>query len=353
MFTNLGDFADLELALEFNPPKKPNLSSEQLVNLFGALPKFPTDFQIKRGPTITHDGVDIQELSWTTGYGPRTAAYLLKPTGVTEKLPGVLFLHSHDDVKGFGKEKLIDGIGELPEEVRWVKRDHYGNRGAANALAKRGFAVLTFDCFMWGSRGIKKEFIAERLFEILGRDDFESASIMHESMSLSKYLSLFGTTLAGLLNFDDRVALAVAKSLPEMNGSISVVGLSGGGCRAIYLHATSPEINSVVSVGAMATYKSMVPIHIAPHSWMFFPAGLAKFSDWPGLAMINSATPLYVQFCGEDQLFTKAGMSEADSMISNHFKENKGNYKSNTYPVKHSFTVEMQESAFDWLAENV
>jgi hypothetical protein len=78
----------------------------------------------------------------------------------------------------------------------------------------------------------------------LGRDDFEAASIMHESMSLSKYLSLFGTTLAGLLNFDDRVALEVAKNLPEINDSISVIGLSGGGCRAIYMHATSPELNS-------------------------------------------------------------------------------------------------------------
>ena len=353
MYSNLGDFADLESALSFNPPQKPKIDSEGLLNIFGNLPKFPTDLQIKRGNSITHDGVDIVEISWSTGYGPRTQGYLLKPSGVTEKLPGVLFLHSHDDVKGFGKEKLIDGIGELPEEVSWVKRDHYGNRGAANALAKKGFAVLTFDCFMWGSRGITKEFIAKRLFEILGRDDFEAASIMHESMSLSKYLSLFGTTLAGLLNFDDRVALEVAKLLPEINGSISVVGLSGGGCRAIYLHATSPELNAVVSVGAMATYKSMVPIHIAPHSWMFFPAGLAKFSDWPGLTMINSATPLYLLFCGEDQLFTKEGMKEADSLIAQHFKEVKGEYKSDTYPVKHSFTVEMQESAFDWLVNHV
>ena len=205
---------------------------------------------------------------------------------------------------------------------------------------------------MWGSRGFKKEDLAERLFEILGRKDYESASIMHESMSLSKYLSLFGTTLAGLLNFDDRVALEVAKSLPETNGSISVVGLSGGGCRAIYMHATSPELKSVVSVGAMATYKSMLPIHIAPHSWMFFPQGLAQVSDWPGLTMINQ-TPLYIQFCGEDQLFTKEGMMDADKAISAHFNSTGIKYKSGTFPVKHSFTKEMQDLAFDWLKSNV
>ena len=352
MFTNLGDFSDLETVLNFNPPSKPLINRDGLLKIFGKLPVFPSNFEVKRGETIVHDGVNIEEISWTTGYGPRTAGYLLKPAGVKEKLPGVLFLHSHDDVKGYGKEKLIDGLGELPENVSWVKRDHYGNRGAANALAKRGFAVLTFDCFMWGTRAVTKEFIAQRLFEILGRDDFESASIMHESMSLSKYLSLFGTTLAGLLNYDDRVALEVMKTLPEVNGDISAIGLSGGGCRAIYLHATSPELKSVVSVGAMATYKSMVPIHIAPHSWMFFPQGLAQVSDWPGLTMINK-TPLYLLFCGEDQLFTKAGMQDADILIGNFYRDSKIEYKSNSYPVKHSFTVEMQDSAFDWLVAHV
>ena len=352
MISNLGDFADLESALDFNPPAKPLINGEELLELFGQLPNFPADLKIVRGKTITHNGVDIEEISWSTGYGPRTGGYLLKPSGINGKLPGVLFFHSHDDVKGFGKEKLIDGIGELPEEVSWVKRDHYGNRGAANELAKKGFAVLTFDCFMWGSRGFKKEYLANRLFQILGRDDFEAASIMHESMSLSKYLSLFGTTLAGLLNFDDRIALEVAKKLPEISESISVIGLSGGGCRAIYMHATSPELKAVVSIGAMATYKSMVPIHIAPHSWMFFPSSLAKVSDWPGLTMINR-TPLYLQFCGEDQLFTREGMLDADKAITEHFNSFGIRYKSDTFPVKHSFTVEMQDIAFDWLKSNV
>ena len=81
---------------------------------------------------------------------------------------------------------------------------------------------------------------------------------------------------------------------------------------------------------------------------MFFPQGLAAKSDWPGLCTINS-TPLYVQFCGEDQLFTKEGMRAADSALKSAFAKSEGNYKSDTYPVAHSFTVEMQGSAFDWL----
>lgn len=348
MFTNLGSFADLETVLEFSPPVIPNIDTAGLLNLFGQLPKFPMNFNLARGKSWIHDGVEISELSWSTGFGPRTEALLLRPANVNTPLPGALFLHSHDDVKEFGKEKLVDGAGDLPESAAWVKRDHYGNRGAANELAKKGFAVLAFDCFMWGSRSFKMADMPARLIELLRAKDYERLSVMHESMALSKYLSLFNSTLAGLLNFDDRVAVEVAKSLPEISDSISVVGLSGGGARSVYLHATNPELTAVVCVGAMATYKSMVATHIAPHSWMFFPQGLAAKSDWPGLCTINK-TPIYVQFCGEDQLFTKVGMAEADSALKIAFAENKGNYKSNTYPVGHSFTIEMQDSAFDWL----
>jgi dienelactone hydrolase len=348
---DLGAFGDLPAVLGFAPPSEPQINSAQLLSHLGKLPKFPTDFQIVRGKKWNHEGVTICEISWNVGWGPRTQAYLLTPEGVTTPLPGALFLHSHDDVKEFGKEKLVAGAAELPEHLQWVKRDHYGNQAPANELAKRGFAVLAFDAFMWGSRRFPEEVMPNRLKEVLGSDDYELLSVMHESMALSKYLSLFGATLAGLLNFDDRVALAVAHTLPEFTDSISAVGLSGGGCRAIYLHATTSaeKLRATVSVGAMATYESMLASHIAPHSWMFFPDNLASVTDWPGVALIGAPKPLYVQYCGNDQLFTPAGMKDADENISQHYAKVSAEYRGDFYPVRHSFTAEMQNDAFDWM----
>jgi hypothetical protein len=51
MISNLGDFADLESALDFNPPAKPSINGEGLLKLFGQLPKFPTNLKIERGKT--------------------------------------------------------------------------------------------------------------------------------------------------------------------------------------------------------------------------------------------------------------------------------------------------------------
>jgi predicted esterase len=65
-----------------------------------------------------------------------------------------------------------------------------------------------------------------------------------------------------------------------------------------------------------------------------------------------SDTPLFVQYCGEDQLFTKEGMTEAHAMLEANYGKSR-RYKGEFYPVKHSFTVEMQEAAFNWLTSHV
>ena len=342
-------YSDLAEALGFSPPPQPRLDAVGLLKSLGRLPALPTDVQLVRGATTVHDGVAVTALSWFTGYGPRTEAYLLRPDGVDGPLPGVLWLHSHDDVKSVGKEKVVDGPCSLPPELAWVRRDHYGGRAPANALAKRGYSVVVHDAFMWGSRRFTA--MPPRLAEVLESVDYERQAVMFESMALSKYLSLFGTTLAGLLNFDDRVAVHAALSLPEVDGSLRCIGLSGGGCRAVYLHATCPELVATVSVGAMATYPSMLRDHVAPHSWMFFPHDLASRTDWPGVAAIGCPTPLLVQYCSRDQLFTPQGMADAHDALSKLYAASgaAGAYCGQSYPVLHSFTIDMQEAAFDWL----
>jgi dienelactone hydrolase len=346
---DLYPYQDLPEILGFNDAKKSAPLKQNLIESFGRLPNIPQSLDILRENSYIYEGVEITPISWWCGYGPRTQGYLVRAENVKDPLPGILYLHSHDDVKQFGVQKVLDGAGELPPELAWVKEIHYGGQAPVNELAKQGFAVLVFDCFLWGSRRFVEESMPSRLSDILNDNNFEDLAVMHESMVLSKYLSLFGTTLAGLLNFDDRVALEVMKSLEETTEQIGVVGLSGGGCRAVYLHATSPEITATVVVGAMATYASMIDQHVAPHSWMYFPNDLASKMDWPQVAMLGSEGSLYVQFCANDQLFTLAGMQDADKSLGKHYEPLDAEYKSDFYPVKHSFTTQMQKDAFEWL----
>jgi dienelactone hydrolase len=357
--SDLHEYSDLPRALGFGArPYNGSVTSEDVLKHLGKLPPFPERIHHVLERETVHDGVIIEELSWWVGFGPRTLAYLVRSVENRDavSLPGVLYLHSHDDVKQYGKDKVVDGMVQLPDDLAWVKEVHYGGRAPVNELAKRGFLVLVHDVFLWGSRGFSASLMPPRLCEIADTcADHEKLAVMHESMTISKYLSLFGSTLAGMINFDDRVALKLLNSLPNVRpGGSAVVGLSGGGCRALLLHATvSPQqgqITATVSVGAMATYSSMIPKHVTPHSWMFFAHDLASVLDWSDIPKVGFPRPIFLQFCKDDALFTLQGMREADDTIANFYlKMGRRNYRSQFYSVGHSFNVQMQNDAFDWL----
>ena len=82
---DLGKYTDLPSVLGFAPDKNAKISKSQLFEVFGNLPKFPTDFKLERGNSWVHDGVKITELSWSTGYGPRTQSYLLVPEDAIDR----------------------------------------------------------------------------------------------------------------------------------------------------------------------------------------------------------------------------------------------------------------------------
>ena len=88
---------------------------------------------------------------------------------------------------------------------------------------------------------------------------------------------------------------------------------------------------------------------------MFFPAGLARFGDWPDLASCRAPSPLLVQYDRDDGLFTLDGMQAAHQRIAGHY-ERAGQpdaYRGEFYDGPHKFDEEMQESAFIWLEQQL
>jgi hypothetical protein len=67
------------------------------------------------------DGVLIQRLRWSVGYGPETTAWLLRPAGVRRSLPGVLGMHCHGGIRSVGAEQLVDlGVDSTPRAFGFV-----------------------------------------------------------------------------------------------------------------------------------------------------------------------------------------------------------------------------------------
>lgn len=332
----------------------------------------PQDVRVER--RWRRDGLVGEAVSWSVGYGPRTEAWVLKPEGAAGRLPGVVALHDHGGFKFYGKEKIAEGPEEPPLVLKNFRAVYYGGRAFANALAREGFVVLVPDTFLWGSRRFPLETMPEDL-RVIGdalwarwKDEGEKAAIGTEAMPeeiarynansglhehlVEKYCALLGTTLAGVIAYEDRVAVNYLAArddvLPER---IGCVGLSGGGLRSTLLQATCDRIQAAVVVGLMTTYEGLLDHNVVSHTWMLYPTGWARQGDWPDLAACRAPSPLMVQYDLEDELFTVEGMRAADRRLADHYRSvgHPENYVGEFYPGPHKFDLEMQASAFAWL----
>ena len=296
------------------------------------------------------DGVEIRRLRWSVGYGPDTTGWLLRPTGVTGDLPGVLGMHCHGGVRSIGGEQLVElGEGAQPRAAQ-LRQGWYSGRAPANELARRGFAVLVHDTFSWGSRRFDLSHPTPRLAATLDAyaawwreqeltpspdEQFDLASGLHED-TLAKAAGTLGQTLAGAVLTDDLVALDILASQPGVDASrLSTFGFSGGGGRSLLLAALDHRVSACVVACMMATFSSLVPSYLDAHSWLLHVPGLWSFSDWPDLTRLAQARFL-VQYRMDDQLFPVGGMESAHRrLIALHPEP--GRYLGTFRPGGHEF----------------
>lgn len=312
------------------------------------------------------DGLIGEELSWSVGYGPRTHAWLFRPADARGPLPGVIALHDHGGFKFFGKEKIAEGPDEPLPVLRAFWDKYYGGRAWANALAREGFVVLAHDTFLWGTRRFPLETMPEATRTLIDATRelwmqgnpapeeiarYNAATSQHEHL-VEKYCNLLGTTLAGVVSHEDRIALNVLRARPEVDPArVACCGLSGGGNRSVLLLATHDGIAAAVVVGLMSTYEGLLDHNVASHTWMFFPHGWSRYGDWPDIAASRAPMPLLVQYDREDDLFTPAGMAAAHERLIAHYTAvgRPDAYAGQFYPGPHKFDLEMQAAAFAWL----
>lgn len=309
------------------------------------------------------DGLSGQALTWSLGYGPPTRAWLLRPRDARGPLPGVVALHDHGGFKYFGKEKIALGPDPQPDILREYQRDYYGGRPFANALAQQGFAVLIHDAFLWGSRRFPVDVMRAGLGEdgrgpssadqslLTTINDYNALANLHEHV-VAKYANLLGTSMAGVVSHEDRVALNVLRTQTGVDPDLlGCIGLSGGGNRAAMLQATHDHVRAAVIVGLMSTYAGLLDQHVWTHTWMLYPYGWARYGDWPDLAACRAPSPILVQYDLDDALFSQAGMHAAHERLQSHYAGvgAPAAYRGEFYPGPHKFDLDMQQSAFDWL----
>ena len=341
-------------------------------------PEMPFDTQVH--DEYEKDGLLYQHVSYAQPFGPRTQGILMRPAGAKGKLPGILGLHDHGGFKYYGKEK-ITSPKNAPSLFKLSQKHYYGGRAWASELALRGYVVFVPDLFMWGSRKIHLNDLPEwyvKRFDVVSRggpywmDEEVKPSFDSPEDSLP-YLSAYnnmvgqmeddiakalfeaGTTWPGVMLADDMRALDFLANLPDVDtDNIGCGGLSGGGCRTVFLAAMDERVKCTVCVGFMSTSEDFAKYKVF-HMWMMFVPGLTNLMDFSDLYSLHGKKPTMVLYDEDDELFTPKGQYDSNDRLTKIY-EKMGvpeMYRGHFFPGPHKYDVEMQEIAFafydEWL----
>ncbi len=306
------------------------------------------------------DGYEVRTISFAGSAHYRIPAYLLVPTSGRGPFPGVVALHDHGGWFFHGKEKIVRMPGELAA-IQTFREELYSGRAYAEDLAERGFVVIVPDAFYWGDRRMQFEQPPPGLTSRLqglkpGSIEYVRATnryLLETVPTMHMWLAFAGTKWGGIVNYDDRRCVDLLVSLPEVDAQhIGCLGLSGGGFRSTYLCGMEPRIKAAVIAGWMTSLPTTFDINRQVHTYMLEPFGVQGFLDHPDVASLGAPEcALFVQNCGQDRLFTRAGMDAAVEKIHSVYVDlqHPERFLGRFYDVPHEFNVEMQEDAFRWL----
>lgn len=314
-------------------------------------------------PVLQHhfeyDGLSIEHLNWQLPYGPATEALVLKPTGATGTLPGVLAFHDHGGNKYFGVRKITRISKELHPAMQYHQDHYYGGVAWANELARRGYVVLVHDAFAFASRRMRLADVPETIKDHLTETDPESEEEIrryntfagtHEHV-IAKSLFSAGTTWPGVFTGEDQRALDYLCGRPDVDTKrVGCCGLSGGGLRTVYLTGLDHRIKCSCCVGMMTTWRDYLLNKSYTHTWMVYIPGLSRDLDYPEIFGLNVPNPVLVLNNHEDPLFTVPEMERADRMVQEIYRKADiaDRYRAKFYPGPHKFDREMQAEAFRW-----
>ncbi|WP_320195856.1 dienelactone hydrolase family protein [Agrobacterium rosae] len=266
----------------------------------------------------------------------RVIALLLMPKG-TGPFPAAVMYHDHGSMFDIGKEKLIeswDDEAKLQTSKTWAER-FFSSRYPGDALARRGYIVLATDALGWSDRG---------------------PLTYDAQQALAANFFNMGSSLAGLMAFEDTRAADFLASLPQVDQQrLATVGFSMGAFRAWQAAALSDRIKATIAVNWMATAEGlMVPGNNqlrGGSAWHMTHPGLLQYLDYPDVASLAAPNPMLIFAGAIDPLFPAASVKDAFEKMRSVWEawDALDCFESKSWPGGHVFTADQQDYAYDWL----
>lgn len=255
-------------------------------------------------------------------------------------LPAALFLHDHGSKFDIGKEKFVQTWNDdarLTSSQGWANK-FFSGRFPGDELAKRGYLVLSIDALGWGDRSVpgfstnSQQAVAANLFNL-------------------------GTSFAGIIALEDIRASEFLASQPQVDKQrVAAIGFSMGAFRSWQVTALSDAITAGIADCWMGTMQGlMVPGNNqlkGQSAFAMLHPYIARYLDYPDIAALSAPKPLLIYAGGKDKLFPVDSVNSAFNTLHSVWDANDVGEKLETrlWPDKgHIYTIEMQETSFNWL----
>jgi dienelactone hydrolase len=240
------------------------------------------------------------------------------------------------------------------------KRRYYAGNAIAETLASQGYLVIVIDMFYWGERRMLLDddpidwrerpvsITAERVAA------FNQRASQSEQLVGRTILSA-GFTWAGIMFWDDIRTVDYLATRPEVDPArIGCVGLSVGGLRACHLAALDDRVKAAVVVGWMASFPRQLRKHIrntVGHTKVV--PGLYSYMDYPDVASLAMPRALCVIQGSRDGLFESNGVQHCFDKLNACYEKAgiRERFRALLYDAPHEFNAEMQQAAWQWLAQ--
>jgi pimeloyl-ACP methyl ester carboxylesterase len=247
---------------------KNEASREKLKKLLGELPD-RGDIRVLSSITKEDKSIIVEALVLDLNGLEPVPAYFIKPAEASgEKLPVVVFNHSHGGFYDVGKEELLQG-------APYLQAPSY-----AQALTEMGYAVLCIDAWGFGERHTRTE------------------------SDIFKEMLWKGQVMWGMMVYDSIRAVDYLVSRQDVDSSrIATLGMSMGGTMAWWLAALDPRVKVCVDLCSLTDFQSLIESNgLSHHGIYYYVPGLLKHfttSDIqalicprPHLALAGSLDPL-------------------------------------------------------------
>jgi dienelactone hydrolase len=288
-----------------------------LYSLLGDLPDRFRPISVTQISETEKDSYIIEKLKLDLNGIEPVPAYFVRPKKTNQKLPTILYNHSHGGNYHLGKDELLVGSNYLFSPPY------------AEELSRNGYAALCIDSWAFGERSTRSE------------------SIIFKQMLWS------GQVLWGMMVYDSLRAIDYLLTRSDVDANrIGTLGMSMGSTMAWWIAALDTRIKVCIDICCLTDFHSLIAANgLDLHGIFYYVPGLLKYFTTAKINALIAPRP-HLSLAGElDPLTPQAGLDIIDEELQKVYAlENASdNWKLVRSNSAHMETAAMRKEIITWL----